>query len=124
MSNGSHIRHGATGGHIGQDYFDCRSVAFGDLLRAICQNVGSLGHKVHAAEDNRPTLGARRGLLAQLVAITPQIGMVDDFILLVVMAQNEQAFAQFLTPSIDPPRQFVVAERLVIGQGKLAWGAG
>ena len=51
------------------------------------EDIGALGHKVHATEDDVAAFGLR-SLEGELEGITAEIGEFDDFVALVMMAQN------------------------------------
>src|SRR6266404_382880 len=57
------------------------------------KNVRALGHKVHAAKDDVAALSLR-SLEGQPERVTAEIGELDDFVALVVMAQNHDILAQ------------------------------
>src|SRR5712692_985719 len=75
LSDIGHIGHGATGVQVGQD----------NHLMLAAKNVRTFGHKVHAAEDDVAALGLR-SLEGKLEGVTTEIGELDDFVALVVMA--------------------------------------
>jgi len=64
-----------------------------DGLMLAAKNVRALGHKVHAAEDDVAALSLR-SLEGQPERVTAEIGELDDFVALVVMAQNHDILAQ------------------------------
>ena len=68
------------------------------------------------AEHDRSATRIRSRHLAQLITVTPQIAQRDHFVLLVVMAQDQQFGSQPLPHPIDPLPQDVVFERSVVGQ--------
>src|SRR5712664_1722312 len=78
-----HIGHGATGVEVGQD----------NHLVLAAENVRAFGHKVHATEDDVASLGLR-SLEGELEGVTTEIGELDDFVALVVMAQNHYVIAE------------------------------
>jgi len=57
------------------------------------ENIGALGHKVHTAEHDIATLGLR-SLEGEFEGVTAEIGELDDFVALVVMAQYHDVLAQ------------------------------
>ena len=54
LVDGGHVGHRAAGGQIGQHDGDAFAAAFGELLWPVRQDVGRLGHEVHAAEYDVP----------------------------------------------------------------------
>lgn len=59
----------------------------------LAEDVGALGHEVDAAEND--VAGARGGsLLGELEGIAAEISELNDFIALVVMAQNDGILAE------------------------------
>ena len=54
------------------------------------QDVGRFGHEVHAAKDDRPAVAAFGRHLAELVTVAPQVGHGDHFVLLIMVAQDQQ----------------------------------
>ena len=83
LADVGHIGHGATGVQVGQD----------DNLMFAAKNVCAFGHKVNAAKDDVAALGLR-SLEGELEGVTAKIGKLDNFVALVVMAQNHDVFAQ------------------------------
>src|SRR6266446_5916503 len=83
LADVGHIGHGATGVQVGKN----------NHLVLTAKNVGALGHKVYAAEDNIAAFGLR-SLEGELEGVTTEIGELDDFVALVVMAQNHDILAQ------------------------------
>jgi hypothetical protein len=57
------------------------------------ENVRTLGHEVHAAKDNIATLGLG-SLEGELEGVTAEIGELDDFVALIMMAQNDDVRTQ------------------------------
>ncbi len=104
-----HVGHAATGGHVGQDDVD-----FG-----AGEDVGGFGHEVDAAEDDGPAGCAFGGHFRQFVAVTPEVGELDDLVLLVVVAQDQERVAECVLGGKDAffePGLVFVAERFE-GQG-------
>ena len=60
----------------------------GQLFRAIGEDVGRFGHEVDAAKGDRPALGVGRRQGAELVAVAAEVGQGDDFVLLIMMAED------------------------------------
>ena len=71
-----------------------REVGQDDLLVVGGEDVGGLGHEVHAAEDDVLGLRARRGLLGELEGVTGDVGELDDLVALVVVAEDEDPVAE------------------------------
>ena len=94
LVDGGHVGHRAAGGHVGQHDGHALAAALGQLLGPIGQDVGRLGHEVHAAEDDAAAIAAVGGHLAELIAVAAQVGEGDHLVLLIVMAQNQQLRAQ------------------------------
>ena len=59
------------------------------LVRAR-EDVGRLGHEVHAAEDDVLRLRARGGRLGELERIAAEVGVADHLVALVVMAEDHE----------------------------------
>ena len=83
MADVGHVGHGASRLPVGKN----------DGLMLAAKNVRALGHKVHAAEDDVAALSLR-SLEGEFEGITAEIGELDDFVALVVMAQNHYVPAQ------------------------------
>jgi hypothetical protein len=79
-----HVGHRAARRQVGQD----------DRLAVRGEDVGRLGHEVHAAEDDELRAGARRGLLGQLEGVSRDVGELDDLVALVVVPQDERPVTQ------------------------------
>jgi hypothetical protein len=60
------------------------------------EDVGRLGHEVHAAEDDELRLRAGRRLLRELEAVARDVGELDDLVALVVVAEHEHPVAERL----------------------------
>ena len=92
-----HVGHGAAGVEVGQDH----------LLVVGGEDVGRLGHEVHAAEHDevglRPLLGEHR----QPVGVTPGVGPAHHLVALVVVAENEEAVTEPRTRLADPRMELV-----------------
>src|SRR6266851_4011257 len=78
-----HIGHGATSVEVWQD----------NHLVLTAKNVRAFGHEVHAAKDDIAALGLRR-LEGELEGVTAEISKLDDFVALVVMAQDHDVPAK------------------------------
>ncbi len=58
------------------------------------EDVRALGHEVHAAEDDEIGGVFAGGVLGELQGIAGVVGELDDFIALVVVAEDDEAFAE------------------------------
>ena len=79
-----HIGHGTAGIQIGQYHL------LGLLFRSFGapQHIRTLGHEVHAAENDVPGTGFR-GNLGELVAVAGKVRETDDFVALIVVAEQD-----------------------------------
>ena len=111
-----HVGQGAAGGHVGEHYGDALAAAFGQAFRPVGEDVGRFGHEVDAAEGDGPALPVGRGQLGQLVAIAAKVGQGDHFVLLIVVAEDQQPRPHFGPHSPDALHQRVVFQRLIGGQ--------
>ena len=98
-----HVRHRTSGTEVGQD----------DTLMVFAKDIGRFGHEMNAAEDDIFGLGLRRHY-RKLVAVARQIGVADNVVALVMMAENDDALAQFLAGRLDPLVHLRVGHREVI----------
>src|SRR5260370_27602269 len=64
-----------------------------DGLVLAAEDICAFGHEVHTAEHDVTSLGLR-SLEGELEGVTAEIGELDDFVALVVMAQNNDVSAQ------------------------------
>jgi len=83
-----HVRHRAAGAQVRQHH---RHAVVGE-------DVGGLSHEVHAAEDHvlRAHLAHLLGSqLAELEAVAGEVGVLNDLVGLVVVAQDDQVRAEF-----------------------------
>ncbi len=78
-----HVRHGAAGGQVRQDRH---------LLRAR-QDIGHLGHEVHAAKDDIVGLGLG-GMARQLEGVPRHVRVAVDLFALVVVPEDQQLIPQ------------------------------
>ena len=111
-----HVGHRAAGGEIGEDDRHAPAAAGGDLVGAVGEDVGRLGHEVDAAEGNRLAfvpIGSRAG---ELVAVPLEVGVGDDAVLLVVVAEDHEPAAHSLPHPLDPGRELGVGEGAVVGE--------
>ena len=58
------------------------------------QDVGRLGHEVHAAEDDELGLRPGRRLARELERVAGDVGELDDLVALVVVAEHEDPVAE------------------------------
>src|SRR5665647_2472269 len=79
-----HVRHGTSRGQVGQH----------DVLMVCREDVGRLRHEVHAAEDDVCRLRACGRFLGKLEAVARHIGELNDLVALVVVAEDEDLFAE------------------------------
>jgi len=104
-----HVGHGAAGVQVGQDHL-LDGVALGVLA---AEQIGAFSHKMHAAEDDvfGFSLG---GDFGELVAVAGCIGKANDFIALVVVAEQEHVCAEFLTGRCDAVVHGVIGQREIV----------
>src|SRR6267378_2568653 len=77
LADVGHIGHRATGVEVGKN----------DGLVLAAENVRAFGHEVHATENDIAAFGLR-SLEGEFEGVTAKIGELDDFVALVMMAQN------------------------------------
>ena len=65
------------------------------------EDIGALGHEVHAAEEDELGLGAASGLLGELEGIAPEVRELDDFVALVVMTEDHEILAELALQAPD-----------------------
>ena len=65
------------------------------------EDAGGFGHEVDAAEDDVAGLGAGGGLLGEEEGIALEVGVLDDFLALVVMAEDGDVGAELLADVVD-----------------------
>ena len=58
------------------------------------EHVGGLGHEVDAAEDDGFGLGASLGGVRELEGVADEVGVLDDFVALIEVAEDDEAVAQ------------------------------
>ena len=58
------------------------------------EDVGALGHEVHAAEHDELRVGPGRRLAGQLERVAGHVGELDDLVALVVVAEHEHPVAE------------------------------
>ncbi len=82
-------------------------------LMVFAKDVGRFGHEMDAAEDDIFGFGLRRHH-RKLIAVAGQVGVADNVVALIMMAENDDALAQFLTCRFDPLVHLRVRHREVI----------
>ena len=60
------------------------------------QDVGALGHEVHAAEDDEVGLGLAGAVLREAERVADEVGELDHLVALVVMAEDDQTASRAL----------------------------
>ena len=93
-----HVGHGAAGGQVGQ----------GHTLFGGGEDIGGFSHEVHAAEHDMVGVRAFGGVLGQLEGVAHKVGMLDDFVTLVEVAEDQQFGAETLLGVGDALLQFLV----------------
>ena len=88
-----HVGHRAARGEVGQD----------DLLVGAAEHVGALGHEVHAAEDDVVGLGMGRRAAGELERVAAEVGVLNDLVALVVVAEDGEARPQLRPRRRDAP---------------------
>ena len=71
------------------------------------QDVGGLGHEVHAAEDDVVGLGPVGGVARQLERVTGHVRELDDLVPLVVVAEDQEPLAELGLRRGDPAVELV-----------------
>ena len=84
LFDGRHVGHGAAGCHVRKNHG----------LFGAAQDVGSLGHKMHAAKDDIRPLRPLGCQFREQERIPTKIRMLNDFISLIIMAKDHDAIAQ------------------------------
>ena len=97
-------------GHVGHRA-PCGQVGKHDLLAVRRQDVGALGHEVHAAEDDVLGLGTGGSLAGELERVAQHVGELDDLVALVVVTQHEQLVAERLLGAAGAVDEVRVAGR-------------
>ena len=108
-----HVRHRAAGRQVGQDHRNPLAAALGHFLRPVRQDVGRLSHEVDAAKRNRPAILIRRRQLAEPIAVARQVGQCNHFVLLIVMAQDQEPRPELVANRLNPRSELTVLQRLV-----------
>ena len=98
-----HIRHGAASVQVRQD----------DLLILAAEDVGAFGHEMNAAEDD--VFGAGfGGDLRELVGVAGKVSKSNNFVALVVVAEEDGGGAEARARGRDAVVHGVVGEREVV----------
>jgi hypothetical protein len=58
------------------------------------EDVGTLGHEVHAAKEDQVGITATGGLLGEFEGVAAEIGELDDLVALVVVAEDDELLAE------------------------------
>ena len=110
-----HVGHRASGGEVRQDH--------GLLGRR--EQVGGLGHEVHAAEHDRLGIGPGERGVRELERIADEVGVLDHLVALVEVAEHDGAVAEGRLGGADAIVQLGVGGLAVLGrQRPLARRAG
>ena len=89
------------------------------------EDVGALGHEVHAAEHDELRVRAGGGVAGQLERVAGHVGELDHLVALVVVAEHEHPVAERRLGRPGPRDQVGVAGRgQVAGAVDAALGAG
>ena len=108
-----HVRHRASRGHVGQNNAHSLALPLRKFFGTIRQDVRRLGHEMDAAKDNEAAIAVAGCQLAKFQTVTAQIAMSNDFILLIVVPQDEKLRTKFLADHVDALRQLLILERFV-----------
>ena len=79
-----HVGHGAAGGEVGED----------DSLAGTGEHVGGFGHEVDAAEDDGFGVGTGEGSVGELEGVAEEVGVLDDLIALIEVAEDDELIAE------------------------------
>ena len=101
-----HVGHRAAGGEVRQD----------DGLLGPGEQVGGLGHEVHAAEDDRLGVGLRLRRVGELERVAHEVGVGDDLVALVEVPEDDDAVAEGLLRCTDAGVELVGRCRAVGGR--------
>ena len=101
-----HVGHRASGGEVREDH----------ALLVAGEDVGRLGHEVHAAENDVLGVGLRERGVRQLKRIAEEVGVLHDLVALIEVAKNDQAVAQRLFRGTDAGVQFVRGRILILAR--------
>jgi hypothetical protein len=105
-----HVGHRTPGGQVRQRH----------LLVVGAEDVGALGHEVNAAEHDVFGLCAGFALARQLPRIADDVGVDEDLVALVVVAEDEEAVAEGLLGRPDPLVHLLETEAKVAFRQRLA----
>jgi hypothetical protein len=103
-----HVGHRAPGREVRQDH---------GLIRPR-QEVGGLGHEVHATEDDGLRLGAGLGGVRQLEGVADVVRVLDDLVALVEVPEDHDAVAEGLLRGDDASVE-VFGGRVPVGDRQL-----
>ena len=81
------------------------------------QHIGGFRHEVHAAKHHIGPIGSLLGQLRQYQGIAAEIGMLDDFVALVVVTQNHHPIAERAFGRTGPFEEFFGRQRLIVSDG-------
>ena len=105
-----HVGHGATGTEVGEN----DAHGFGG------EDVGGLGHEMDAAKYDIFGTDLIGGFAGELEAVAGEVGEIDDGVLLVVMAEDDELAAQCLAGGLNAEAQFGIRQLCVdFGEGLL-----
>ena len=107
LFNRRHIRHGTTGRHVGKN----------DRLIGPAQHIGGFRHEVHAAEHHIGPIGTLFSDLGKNQGVATKIGMLNDFIALIIMAENHDLLAERSFGRAGSFEEFFGRQRLIVGNG-------
>jgi hypothetical protein len=80
------------------------------------EDVGGLGHEVHAAEDDELGIRTRRRVAREFERVAGDVCELDHLVALVVVTQHEDPFAQRILRGRRSRHQVRVG-----GRGQVAW---
>ncbi len=84
------------------------------------KDVGGLGHEVHTAEHDVGGLVVVRREAGELEGVAPHVGPVDDLVALVVVPEDQEAWAELGLGGTDPGTElFRVGLGVAVRQGCL-----
>ena len=92
-----HVGHRAAGVEVGQE----------DLLVGTGEDVGRLGHEVHAAEDDELGLRLSRSDPGESERVAPCVRPRHHFVALVVVAEDDEPRAELVLGPPDASRELV-----------------
>jgi hypothetical protein len=92
------------------------SMSLSKFFGTIGQDVCRFSHEVNATEHDCLTRLTVGGHLTQLVTVATQIRVRNDFVLLIMMTEDQQRIAQLVANGLDPSIQCFGIECLVGSQ--------